>query len=56
LKGDPKKPRKVIDYVVFERHLADPYGRWRICGKVNQPKTSTQKALTQTNPRNIVST
>ncbi|XP_065683551.1 large ribosomal subunit protein mL45 isoform X1 [Hydra vulgaris] len=33
--GDPKTPRSVIDYVVFERHLPDPYGKWRICGKLN---------------------
>jgi len=34
LKGDAKKSKNVIDYVVFERHLKDPYGKWRICGKV----------------------
>jgi len=46
--GDSKKGRKVIDYVVFERHLADPYGRWRICGKLNHPKLENQKPLTTT--------
>ncbi|XP_057293888.1 39S ribosomal protein L45, mitochondrial-like [Hydractinia symbiolongicarpus] len=34
IKGDPQKSKKVIDYVVFERHLADPYGKWRVCGKL----------------------
>ena len=50
--GDAKKAKKVIDYVVFERHLADPYSRWRICGKLNHPKPE-QKALTNSTSQNI---
>lgn len=34
IKGDVKNSKNVIDYVVFERHLADKYGKWRICGKL----------------------
>ena len=34
LKGNAKVPKTVIDYVVFERHIVDPYGTWRICGKL----------------------
>jgi len=33
--GSLKRPKRVIDYVVFERHLSDTYGNWRICGKIN---------------------
>ena len=37
--GDPIVPRKVIDYVVFERYLTPEKGKlvkssWRICGKL----------------------
>ena len=52
--GDAKKPKRVIDYVVFERHLTDPYGRWRICGKLNQSNAASQKALaTASSTQNI---
>ena len=54
--GDSKKGKKVVDYVVFERHLADPYGRWRICGKLNHPKPENQKALTTSSAQNTVAT
>lgn len=52
--GDARQPKKVIDYVVFERHLTDPYGRWRICGKINPP-SSAQKAIARAPNKNIVS-
>ena len=54
--GDSKKGKKVIDYVVFERHLADPYGRWRICGKLNHPKPDTSNTLTNAPSQNNVAT
>ncbi|XP_073464371.1 large ribosomal subunit protein mL45 isoform X2 [Aquarana catesbeiana] len=28
------KPRDVLEYVVFERHLVNPYGAWRMHGKI----------------------
>lgn len=34
IKGDIKTSKNVLDYVVFEKHLADKYGKWRICGKL----------------------
>ena len=34
LKGSDKKVKQVKDYVVFERHIVNKYGRWRVCGKV----------------------
>ncbi|GAB5580969.1 39S ribosomal protein L45 [Prionailurus iriomotensis] len=26
-------PRDVLEYVVFEKHLVNPYGSWRMHGK-----------------------
>ena len=37
VKGDKKKPKTVIDHVVFERHLTNPYGQWKIAGKITPP-------------------
>ena len=37
VKGDKKKPKTVTDYVVFERHLTNPYGQWKIIGKIAPP-------------------
>lgn len=34
IKGSDKEVREVIDYVVFERHLSNKYGKWRVCGKL----------------------
>nr|CAB3263982.1 39S ribosomal protein L45, mitochondrial-like [Phallusia mammillata] len=33
--GDMNTPRSVLEYVVFERHISHPYGRWRIHGKID---------------------
>lgn len=32
--GHPSSPVDVLEYVVFESHITDEYGRWRIHGKV----------------------
>jgi len=56
LTGDATKGKRVIDYVVFERHLNDPYGRWRICGKLNHPKSNQKALATSSGPQNIVAT
>lgn len=32
--GDPVIPKDVLEYVVFEKHIANEYGIWRIHGKV----------------------
>ncbi|XP_062580292.1 large ribosomal subunit protein mL45-like [Saccostrea cucullata] len=32
--GDREQPRYVLEYVVFEKHISDTEGRWRIAGKV----------------------
>lgn len=32
--GSERLAKDCLEYVVFEKHLADEYGRWRIHGKV----------------------
>ena len=42
--GHPYVAKDVLEYVVFEKHLADTYGKWRIHSKI-VPKTSVNKRL-----------
>ena len=46
LKGSDKIVKQVKDYVVFERHIVNKYGRWKVCGKVF-PLTATQQQQQQ---------
>uniref|UniRef100_A0A8C1E945 Large ribosomal subunit protein mL45 n=1 Tax=Cyprinus carpio carpio TaxID=630221 RepID=A0A8C1E945_CYPCA len=32
--GDEDEPRDVLEYLVLERHLVNPYGCWRLHGKI----------------------
>ncbi|KAI7795014.1 39S ribosomal protein L45, mitochondrial [Triplophysa rosa] len=32
--GDEEEPRDVLEYLVLERHLVNPYGLWRLHGKI----------------------
>ncbi|NWT79760.1 RM45 protein, partial [Lanius ludovicianus] len=32
--GGEEIPKDVLEYVVFERYLVNPYGRWRMHGKI----------------------
>ncbi|XP_026874083.2 39S ribosomal protein L45, mitochondrial [Electrophorus electricus] len=32
--GDEEEPRDVLEYLVMERHLVNPYGCWRLHGKI----------------------
>ncbi|XP_064030762.1 large ribosomal subunit protein mL45 [Pogoniulus pusillus] len=32
--GEEQAPRDALEYVVFERYLANPYGTWRMHGKI----------------------
>ncbi|XP_007240208.3 39S ribosomal protein L45, mitochondrial [Astyanax mexicanus] len=32
--GDEEEPRDVLEYLVMERHLINPYGCWRLHGKI----------------------
>ena len=53
VKGSDKQVKEVVDYVVFERHLTNKYGKWRVCGKLfPQPlrqKPSSELLLTGKN-------
>lgn len=46
LKGDKQKSKEVIEYVVFERHLVNPYGQWKIVGKVIPPQQIPNSQIT----------
>jgi len=35
--GSDTLAKDCLEYVVFERHLADEYGLWRIHGKITPP-------------------
>ncbi|KAK1886331.1 39S ribosomal protein L45 mitochondrial [Dissostichus eleginoides] len=32
--GSEEQPKDVLEYLVIERHLINPYGRWRLHGKI----------------------
>ncbi|XP_022623390.1 39S ribosomal protein L45, mitochondrial isoform X1 [Seriola dumerili] len=32
--GGEEQPKDVLEYLVIERHLVNPYGRWRLHGKI----------------------
>ncbi|XP_061626246.1 39S ribosomal protein L45, mitochondrial isoform X2 [Phyllopteryx taeniolatus] len=32
--GSEEQPKDVLEYLVMERHLVNPYGRWRLHGKI----------------------
>lgn len=32
--GGEQVPKDVLEYVVFERYLVNPYGTWRMHGKI----------------------
>ncbi|KAH0626799.1 hypothetical protein JD844_002016 [Phrynosoma platyrhinos] len=32
--GGEQTPKDVLEYLVFERHLVNPYGQWRLHGKI----------------------
>ena len=46
--GSDKEVKEVVEYVVFERHLTNKYGVWKVCGKLHvlpqRTNTSTQLA------------
>ena len=35
--GSDKQVKEVVDFVVFERHLTNKYGKWKVCGKLIAP-------------------
>lgn len=43
--GSTDTPRNVLEYVVFERHLPNPYGQWRIHAKLPSNAYEREPAL-----------
>lgn len=41
--GNPYVAKDVLEYVVFEKHLADTYGKWRIHGKIIPQNTANER-------------
>ena len=53
ISGSDKEVREFVDYVVFERHLTNEYGVWKVCGKLHpqlQQRFHTAKRLPGTVP------
>ena len=50
--GSDKEAKQVTDYVVFERHITNRYGTWRVCGKLHPlpRKKDTGKQLARNVP------
>uniref|UniRef100_A0A8P0TQP7 Large ribosomal subunit protein mL45 n=1 Tax=Canis lupus familiaris TaxID=9615 RepID=A0A8P0TQP7_CANLF len=41
-------PRDVLEYVVFEKHLVNPYGSWRMHGKITPPWAPHKQPILKT--------
>uniref|UniRef100_A0A8D1K910 Large ribosomal subunit protein mL45 n=1 Tax=Sus scrofa TaxID=9823 RepID=A0A8D1K910_PIG len=46
--GQEDVPRDVLEYVVFEKHLVDPYGSWRMHGKIIPPWAPPKQPILKT--------
>ncbi|XP_053121864.1 39S ribosomal protein L45, mitochondrial [Hemicordylus capensis] len=46
--GGEQIPKDVLEYVVFERHLANPYGQWRLHGKIIPSWAPPKDPITKT--------
>ncbi|XP_078467556.1 large ribosomal subunit protein mL45 [Lampetra fluviatilis] len=46
--GSEEVPKDVLEYVVFERHLPNPYGNWRLHGKIVPQWTKEKDPIIKT--------
>ena len=46
--GQEDVPRDVLEYVVFEKHLVNPYGSWRMHGKITPPWATHKQPILKT--------
>ncbi|XP_048970718.1 large ribosomal subunit protein mL45 isoform X2 [Canis lupus baileyi] len=46
--GQEDVPRDVLEYVVFEKHLVNPYGSWRMHGKITPPWAPHKQPILKT--------
>eukprot|EP00070_Physeter_catodon_P047015 XP_028353909.1 39S ribosomal protein L45, mitochondrial [Physeter catodon] len=46
--GQEDVPKDVLEYVVFEKHLVNPYGSWRMHGKIIPPWAPPKQPIHKT--------
>uniref|UniRef100_F7DWV1 Large ribosomal subunit protein mL45 n=1 Tax=Equus caballus TaxID=9796 RepID=F7DWV1_HORSE len=46
--GQEDVPKDVLEYVVFEKHLVNPYGSWRMHGKIVPPWAPPKQPILKT--------
>ncbi|XP_045669734.1 39S ribosomal protein L45, mitochondrial isoform X2 [Ursus americanus] len=46
--GQEDVPKDVLEYVVFEKHLVNPYGSWRMHGKIIPPWAPPKQPILKT--------
>lgn len=46
--GQEDVPKDVLEYVVFEKHLMNPYGSWRMHGKIVPPWAPPKQPILKT--------
>ncbi|XP_029950628.1 large ribosomal subunit protein mL45 [Salarias fasciatus] len=46
--GGEEQPKDVLEYLVIERHLLNPYGRWRLHGKIVPSWAPAKDAIIKT--------
>nr|KAF6296359.1 mitochondrial ribosomal protein L45 [Myotis myotis] len=46
--GQEDVPKDVLEYVVFEKHLTNPYGSWRMHGKIVPPWAPPKQPILKT--------
>lgn len=46
--GQEDVSKDVLEYVVFEKHLANPYGSWRTHSKIIPPQTPPKHPILKT--------
>ncbi|KAL2086904.1 hypothetical protein ACEWY4_017963 [Coilia grayii] len=46
--GNEEEPRDVLEYLVIERHLINPYGTWRLHGKIVPAWAPPKEAILKT--------
>ena len=46
--GSPTDVKDVLEYIVFEKYLANEYGLWRIHERIRGQESSTKPAMART--------
>lgn len=48
--GQEDVPRDVLEYIVFEKHLTNPYGSWRMHAKIVPPWAPPKQPILKVRP------